>query len=121
MGLKSRFEEHHGITYADDSLKAAAELAERHINERQLPDKAIDVVDGAGARLRLKPIAEREGTVEVRHIEDVVARMARIPAKSVSSSDREVLKSLERNLKLVIFGQDRAIEALGAAIKMARS
>jgi ATP-dependent Clp protease ATP-binding subunit ClpA len=121
MGLKPRFEEHHGVTYADDALKAAAELAERHINERHLPDKAIDVVDEAGARLRLKPIAERETTVEVRHIEDVVARMARIPAKSVSSSDREVLKNLERNLKLVIFGQDKAIEALSAAIKMARS
>jgi ATP-dependent Clp protease ATP-binding subunit ClpA len=121
MGLKSRFEEHHGVKYADDALKAAAELAERHINERQLPDKAIDVVDEAGARLRLKPIADRETTVEVRHIEDVVARMARIPAKSVSTSDREVLKNLERNLKLTIFGQDKAIEALASSIKMARS
>jgi ATP-dependent Clp protease ATP-binding subunit ClpA len=121
MGLKARFEEHHGITYADEALKAAAELAARHINERHLPDKAIDVVDEAGARQRLKPIAEREPVVEVRHVEDVVARMARIPAKSVSTSDREVLKNLERSLKLVIFGQDRAIEALAAAIKMARS
>ncbi|HUN73485.1 MAG TPA: ATP-dependent Clp protease ATP-binding subunit ClpA [Steroidobacteraceae bacterium] len=121
QGLKTRFEEHHAIKYADDALKAAAELAARHINERHLPDKAIDVVDEAGARLRLKPIAEREETVEVRHIEDVVARMARIPAKSVSTSDREVLKNLERNLKLVIFGQDRAIEALAASIKMSRS
>ena len=121
MGLKSRFEEHHGVQYADDAMKAAAELAERHINERQLPDKAIDVVDEAGARLRLKPIAERETTVEVKHIEDVVARMARIPAKSVSTSDRETLKNLERNLKLSIFGQDKAIEALASAIKMARS
>ena len=121
QGLKSRFEEHHAIKYADDALKAAAELAARHINERHLPDKAIDVVDEAGARLRLRPIGERESTVEVRHIEDVVARMARIPAKSVSTSDREVLKNLERNLKLVIFGQDRAIEALAASIKMARS
>ena len=121
QGLKTRFEEHHAIKYADDALKAAAELAARHINERHLPDKAIDVVDEAGARLRLKPVGEREGTVEVRHIEDVVARMARIPAKSVSTSDREVLKTLERNLKLVIFGQDKAIEALGSAIKMARS
>jgi ATP-dependent Clp protease ATP-binding subunit ClpA len=121
FGLKPRFEEHHGITYADDALKAAAELAARHINERHLPDKAIDVVDEAGARQRLKPVAEREPTVEVRHIEDVVARMARIPAKSVSTSDREVLKNLERNLKLVIFGQDKAIEALSSAIKMARS
>ena len=121
MGLKARFEEHHGITYAADALKAAAELAARHINERHLPDKAIDVVDEAGARQRLKPLAEREPVIEVRHVEDVVARMARIPPKSVSSSDREVLKNLERNLKLVIFGQDRAIDALAAAIKMARS
>jgi ATP-dependent Clp protease ATP-binding subunit ClpA len=86
-----------------------------------MPDKAIDVVDEAGARLRLKPIDQRESTVEVRHIEEVVARMARIPAKSVSSSDREVLKTLERNLKLVIFGQDKAIDALSSSIKMARS
>jgi ATP-dependent Clp protease ATP-binding subunit ClpA len=121
MGLKARFEEHHGITYTDQALKAAAELAARHINERHLPDKAIDVVDEAGARQRLKPIAEREPVIEVRHVEDVVARMARIPPKSVSTSDREVLKNLERSLKLVIFGQDRAIEALAAAIKMARS
>jgi ATP-dependent Clp protease ATP-binding subunit ClpA len=121
MGLKPKFEEHHGITYAAEALKAAAELAARHINERHLPDKAIDVVDEAGARQRLKPISEREPVIEVRHVEDVVARMARIPAKSVSTSDREVLKNLERNLKLVIFGQDRAIEALAAAIKMARS
>ena len=121
LGLKSRFEDHHGVKYSDDALKAAAELADRHINERQLPDKAIDVVDEAGARLRLKPIGERETTVEVHHIEDVVARMARIPAKSVSTSDREVLKNLERNLKLSIFGQDKAIEALAASIKMARS
>ncbi|HWF99940.1 MAG TPA: ATP-dependent Clp protease ATP-binding subunit ClpA [Steroidobacteraceae bacterium] len=121
MGLKPKFEEHHGITYAAEALKAAAELAARHINERHLPDKAIDVVDEAGARQRLKPIGEREPVIEVRHVEDVVARMARIPAKSVSTSDREILKNLERNLKLVIFGQDRAIEALSAAIKMARS
>jgi ATP-dependent Clp protease ATP-binding subunit ClpA len=121
LGLKSRFEDHHGVKYADDALKAAAELADRHINERQLPDKAIDVVDEAGARLRLKPVGERETTVEVHHMEDVVARMARIPAKSVSTSDREVLKNLERNLKLSIYGQDKAIEALSASIKMARS
>jgi ATP-dependent Clp protease ATP-binding subunit ClpA len=121
FGLKPRFEEHHGITYADEALRAAAELAARHINERHLPDKAIDVVDEAGARARLKPMAEREPRVEVRHIEDVVARMARIPAKSVSLSDREILKNLERNLKLVIFGQDKAIDALASAIKMARS
>src|SRR4029079_2857923 len=121
MGLKPRFEQHHGVTYSNDAIRAAAELAARHINERHMPDKAIDVVDEAGARLRLKPVNEREPSVEVRHIEDVVARMARIPAKSVSQSDKEVLRNLERNPKLVIFGQDRAIESLAWAIKMARS
>jgi ATP-dependent Clp protease ATP-binding subunit ClpA len=120
-GLKSRFEDHHGITYSDDALRSAAELADRHINDRKLPDKAIDVVDEAGARLRLQPADKRETQVEVRHIEDVVARIARIPAKHVSASDRDLLKNLERNLKLVIFGQNPAIESLAAAIKMARS
>jgi ATP-dependent Clp protease ATP-binding subunit ClpA len=121
MGLKARFEQHHGVAYTNDAIRAAAELAARHINERHMPDKAIDVVDEAGARLRLKPVNEREPAVEVKHIEDVVARMARIPAKSVSTSDKEVLRNLERNLKLVIFGQDKAIDSLAAAIKMARS
>jgi ATP-dependent Clp protease ATP-binding subunit ClpA len=121
VGLKPRFEEHHGVQYAEDALRAAAELSARHINDRHLPDKAIDVVDEAGASLRLKPVAERASTVTVEHIENVVARMARIPPKNVSLSDREVLKSLERSLKLTIFGQDRAIEALAAAIKMSRS
>ena len=120
-GLKPKFEEHHGVKYTDASLTSAAELAARHINERHMPDKAIDVVDEAGARLRLKPAAERETTVDVHHIEEVVARMARIPAKNVSSSDRDVLKNLERNLKLTIFGQNKAIEALAASIKLARS
>jgi ATP-dependent Clp protease ATP-binding subunit ClpA len=120
-GLKTRFEEHHGITYADEALVAAAELAERHINDRHLPDKAIDVVDEAGASLRLKPQSEREATVTVAQIEAVVARIARIPAKNVSTSDREVLANLQRNLKLVIYGQDAAIDALSAAIKMSRA
>jgi ATP-dependent Clp protease ATP-binding subunit ClpA len=120
-GLRSRFEEHHQVSYTDAALKAAAELSARHINERHLPDKAIDVVDEAGARLRLKPVAERETLVDVQHIEEVVARIARIPPKTVSSNDKEVLRNLERNLKLVIFGQDRAVETLSSAIKMARS
>jgi ATP-dependent Clp protease ATP-binding subunit ClpA len=120
-GLKSRFEEHHGIVYEDDALVAAAELAERHINDRHLPDKAIDVVDEAGASLRLKPAAEREPAVTVTQVEAVVARIARIPAKNVSTSDREVLANLQRNLKLVIYGQDAAIDALAAAIKMSRA
>jgi len=121
MGLKPKFEEHHGVQYADEALKAAAELSARHINDRHLPDKAIDVVDEAGAALRLKPLADRATTVSVEHVENVVARMARIPPKNVSMSDRDVLKNLERNLKLTIFGQDTAIEALAAAIKMSRS
>jgi len=120
-GLRSRFEEHHGVRYEDDALKAAAELASRYINDRHLPDKAIDVVDEAGAALRLKPPEKRETVVTVAHIESVVARMARIPPKQVSSSDRDTLRNLERNLRLVIFGQDQAIEALGSAIKMARA
>ena len=120
-GLRPRFEEHHGVRYADDALKVAAELAARHINDRQLPDKAIDVIDEAGARQRLKPIGERADVVTVSMIEDVVARIARIPPKNVSTSDRDLLKNLERNLKLVIYGQDPAIESLASAIKMARS
>jgi ATP-dependent Clp protease ATP-binding subunit ClpA len=119
--LKSKFEDHHGVRYADDALKAAAELSARHINDRHLPDKAIDVIDEAGARQRLKPVEERAPEVTVEQIEDVVARIARIPPKTVSSNDRDVLKNLERNLKLVIYGQDRAIETLASAIKMARS
>ncbi len=120
-GLKPKFEEHHGVVYADEALVAAAELAERHINDRHLPDKAIDVVDEAGAALRLKPAAQRENVVTVEQVEAVVARIARIPPKTVSTSDREVLANLQRNLKLVIFGQDAAIDALAAAIKMSRA
>ncbi len=120
-GLKSRFEEHHGIKYDSDALQAAAELSMRHINDRRLPDKAIDVIDEAGASLRLQPEAERGERVTVDMVENVVAKMARIPAKSVSSSDRDALRTLERDLKLTIFGQDQAIEALGSAIKMSRS
>ena len=120
-GLKSRYEEHHGIKYEDDALRAAAELAARHINDRHMPDKAIDVVDEAGANLRLQPVDKRAQSVTVTQIENVVARIARIPPKNVSMSDRDVLKNLERNLKLTIFGQDKAIEALSAAIKMSRS
>jgi len=120
-GLRSRFEEHHGVRYATESLEAAAELSSRHINDRHLPDKAIDVIDEAGANLRLKPAAERTDTVTAEMVQNVVARMARIPPKSVSASDKDVLKNLERDLKLVIFGQDTAIEALASSIKMARS
>ncbi|MBT8077599.1 MAG: AAA family ATPase, partial [Gammaproteobacteria bacterium] len=121
QGLKTRFEEHHGVAYEGEALQAAAELAAKHINDRRLPDKAIDVIDEAGAKLRLKPEAEREDRVSVPMIENIVANMARIPPKSVSASDRDVLRTLERDLKLVIFGQDVAIESLAAAIKMSRS
>ncbi len=120
-GLKSRFEEHHGIRYEAAALEAAVELSARHINDRHLPDKAIDVMDEAGANLRLVPVANRNDTVTVELVESIVAKMARIPAKSVSASDRDALRTLERDLRLTIFGQDRAIEALGGAIKMARS
>jgi ATP-dependent Clp protease ATP-binding subunit ClpA len=120
-GLCSKFEEHHGIRYEDDALRAAAELSARHINDRHLPDKAIDVIDEAGAHQRLKPVGERQASITVEQIEDVVARIARIPPKTVSSSDRDVLRNLERNLKLVIYGQDRAIETLSSSIKMSRS
>jgi ATP-dependent Clp protease ATP-binding subunit ClpA len=120
-GLKSRFEEHHGIKYEAGALQAAAELASRHINDRRLPDKAIDVIDEAGARLRLQPADERGETVTVEMVENIVASMARIPAKSVSASDRDSLRTLERDLKLTIFGQDAAIEALSSSIKMSRS
>ena len=120
-GLKSRFEEHHGVSYEPEALEAAAELAAKHINDRRLPDKAIDVIDEAGANLRLKPEAERADRVTVQMVEDIVAKMARIPSKSVSASDKDVLRTLERDLKLSIFGQDKAIGALSAAIKMSRS
>ncbi len=120
-GLRDRFEEHHSVSYSDEALQAAAELAARHINERHLPDKAIDVIDEAGASVRLLPENERPNVIGVAEIEQVVARIARIPAKSVSASDRDQLKNLERDLKLVIFGQDPAIDALSSAIKMARS
>jgi ATP-dependent Clp protease ATP-binding subunit ClpA len=120
-GIKTRFEEHHGVTYEPEALEAAAELASKHINDRRLPDKAIDVIDEAGANLRLQPVATRADRVTVTMVENIVAKMARIPPKSVSASDKDVLRTLERDLKLTIFGQDKAIEALGSAIKMARS
>src|SRR5512143_208949 len=120
-GLKSRFEEHHDVTYTDDALRAAAELSAKHINDRHLPDKAIDVIDEAGANCRLQPQGAKPRVVDVELIQNIVAKIARIPPKTVSASDRDVLRNLERDLKLVIFGQDRAIGALASAIKMARS
>jgi len=120
-GLKSRFEEHHHVKYSDEALVAAAELSSRHINDRHLPDKAIDVIDEAGARQRLLPEDERKGLLDEHDVEQIIAHMARIPAKQVSTSDRDALKNLERDLKLVVFGQNEAIGALSAAIKMTRA
>jgi ATP-dependent Clp protease ATP-binding subunit ClpA len=120
-GLQSRFEEHHGVRYAEEAVTAAADLSARHINDRHLPDKAIDVIDEAGASLRLQTTDPANAVVEVDLIEKIVAKMARIPPKSVSASDKDLLKNLERNLKLVIYGQDPAVETLASAIKMARS
>ena len=120
-GLKNRFENHHGVRYTQQALRSAVELAHRYINDRHLPDKAIDVIDEAGASQHLLPPSRRKKTIGVHDIEDIVAKIARIPPKSVSTSDREALKTLERDLKMVVFGQDEAIEALATAIKMSRS
>ena len=120
-GLRERFEAHHDVRYSKSALQAAVELAARHITDRQLPDKAIDVIDEAAARLRLRPEGKKRKTVQVKDIEDTVARIARIPPKSVTSSDRDRLATLERDLKLVIYGQDDAIQQLSASIKLARS
>jgi ATP-dependent Clp protease ATP-binding subunit ClpA len=120
-GLKSRFEEHHSVKYAAGALQAAAELSAKFINDRHLPDKAIDVIDEAGAAQRILPVAKRKKTITRAEVEEIVAKIARIPPQSVSSDDRGKLKSLDRDLKSVVFGQDPAIDALAAAIKMARS
>jgi ATP-dependent Clp protease ATP-binding subunit ClpA len=120
-GLKSRFEEHHSVRYSKQAVRTAAELSERYINERFLPDKAIDVIDEAGARQKLMPASKRRKVVSVGDIEAVVSKMARIPPKTVSTSDKDVLRTLDRDLKMVVYGQDDAIDTLSAAIKMARS
>jgi ATP-dependent Clp protease ATP-binding subunit ClpA len=120
-GLKSRFEEHHGVRFTHQALRTASELAERYINERHLPDKAIDVIDEAGAIQRLNPPSKRKKTIGVKDIEAVVAKMARIPPKQVSSSDKEGLRNLDRDLKLVVYGQNEAVDTLAAAIKMSRA
>ena len=120
-GLKSRFEEHHDIKYSAKALRAAVELSSRYINDRFLPDKAIDVIDEAGANQRLLPPSRRKKTISVTDIESIVSKIARIPPKTVSSSDKDSLRTLERDLKMVVYGQDEAIETLASAIKMSRS
>ena len=120
-GLKKRFEDHHQVEYADAALKSAAELSARYINDRHLPDKAIDVIDEVGAWQRLRPVEQRRAVIEVEDVEEMVAKIARIPPKSVSASDKELLRNLERDLKMTVFGQDDAIEAMSAAIKLSRA
>ncbi len=120
-GLKGRFEQHHGISYSDEALRAAAELAARYINDRHMPDKAIDVIDEAGAYQRLQPESKRAKCIDVPEVEDIVAKIARIPPKHVTTSDKELLQNLERDLKLTVFGQDDAIESLATAIKLSRA
>jgi ATP-dependent Clp protease ATP-binding subunit ClpA len=120
-GLRSRFEEHHKVRYSPRALRAAAELADRYINDRHLPDKAVDVIDEAGANQRLRSPSKRRKTIGVTDIENIIAQMARIPAKTVTVSDKETLRNLERDLKMVVYGQDAAIETLASAIKMSRS
>ena len=120
-GLRERFEEHHSVRYTDEALQAAAELSAKYINDRHLPDKAIDVIDEAGAATRLQPEESRVTEVDVEQVEAVVARMARIPERKVSTSDVEALRNLDRDLRMVIYGQDEAIDALATAIRMNRS
>ncbi len=121
MGLKSKYETHHEVRYTNKAIRAAVELSAKYINERHLPDKAIDVIDEAGARCRLAPVSKRKKTVNVTDIEAMIAKMARIPEKSVSSTDRDVLQSLEQKLNMLVFGQKNAISALCEAIKLSRA
>ena len=120
-GLKSRFEAHHKVKYASSALSTAAELSAKYINDRHLPDKAIDVIDEAGAAQRVLPKSKQKKVIGNKEIEDIIAKIARIPPKNISSDDRSALKTLERDLKAVVFGQDKAIEVLSSAVKMARS
>ncbi|MBM09482.1 MAG: ATP-dependent Clp protease ATP-binding subunit ClpA, partial [Magnetovibrio sp.] len=120
-GLKPYFEEHHQVRYTNDALKTAVDLAARYINDRKLPDKALDVIDEVGASRMLLPMSKRKKTVTVRDVEEVVAKIARIPPKTVSRNDRVALATLERDLKTVVFGQDKAIKAISSAIKLARA
>ncbi|AIU66333.1 Clp protease ClpX [Vibrio coralliilyticus] len=121
MGLKPKYEAHHEVRYTNKALRAAVELSAKYINERHLPDKAIDVIDEAGARHRLAPASRRKKTVGVADIEAMVAKMARIPEKSVSSSDKEILQNLDEKMKMLVFGQDDAIDVLSEAIKLTRA
>ena len=120
-GLKSHFEEHHNVKFSSDALVSAAELSSKYLNDRQLPDKAIDIIDEAGAAQRILPKNKKKKVIGSKEIENVISKVARIPAKTINKDDRNALKTLERDLKAVIFGQDKAINSLSSAIKMARS
>jgi ATP-dependent Clp protease ATP-binding subunit ClpA len=120
-GLKANYEKHHKVRYTDEAIRAAVELSAKYINDRKLPDKAIDVIDEVGASRMLLPENKRRRTVTLRDVEEIVAKIARIPPKSVSADDKETLRNLERDLKAMVFGQDKAIEALAAAIKLSRA
>ncbi len=120
-GLKTNYERHHKVRYTDEAIRAAVELSAKYINDRKLPDKAIDVIDEVGASRMLLPEGKRRKTVTLRDVEEIVAKIARIPPKSVSADDKETLRNLERELKGMVFGQDAAIDALSAAIKLSRA
>ncbi|HEY6200428.1 MAG TPA: ATP-dependent Clp protease ATP-binding subunit ClpA [Candidatus Binatia bacterium] len=120
-GLKPHYEKHHGVTYTDDAIQAAVDLSAKHINDRKLPDKAIDVIDEVGAKVKLAPEEAREKVVVLKDIEDIVAKIAKIPPRSVSASDKVQIQNLEGDLKAVVFGQDKAIESLASVIKLSRS
>src|SRR5690606_26710513 len=121
MGLKPYYEKHHNVRYTNDAIRTAVELSARYIGDRKLPDKAIDVIDEVGAAQLLLPASKRKKTINVRDVESIVAKIARIPPKSVSRDDRTILQNLERDLLNVVFGQDQAVTALASAIKLARA
>ena len=120
-GLKNHFEEHHNVKFSSNAIISAAELSAKYINDKQLPDKAIDVIDEAGAAQKILPKSKQKKLIGSKEIESVISKMARIPEQNVNKNDRNALKTLERDLKAVIFGQNKAIESLSSAIKMARS
>ena len=120
-GLKSIYENHHNIKYSNSSIKAAAELSQKYINDRKLPDKAIDVIDETAAAQNLVPRSKRKKVIGVKEVEDTVSKMARVPSRSISRDDKTLLSNIENDLKRLVFGQDKAIETLASAIKLSRA
>ncbi len=121
IGLKEKYESHHGIRYTNKALRAAAQLSAKYINERFLPDKAIDVIDEAGAKQQLVAASKRKKVINNTDIETIVAKIARIPEKSVSSTEKDSLKALDQNLKMLVFGQDHAVDELSSVIRLSRA